>query len=82
MQNKILIKFDILNKNGRIYTSEEFTKLREDVSADCNTIKYTLLEKINKFGLKGQVGHPDSVETKNPTHITKNFRIENDCLIG
>ena len=82
IQNEILIKFNTLNKNGRIYTSEEFTKSREDVSADGNIIKYTLLEKINKFGLRGQIGHSDSAETKNPTHTTKNFRIENDCLIG
>jgi hypothetical protein len=72
IQNEILIKFDTLNKNGRICTSEEFTKSREDVSADGNTIKYTLLEKINKFGLKGQLGHLDSIETKNPTHLIKN----------
>jgi len=48
-ENEVLIVFDVLNKNDRIYKIEEFTRLREwDKKPDGTIYEGTLLEKLNR----------------------------------
>lgn len=78
---KQLIKFGIMNKNGRLYSKSELTKLVLDEDG----FEITQLELLNKKILYGQFGHIDTgeiIHKYNATHSIINLRIEDDWLIG
>jgi hypothetical protein len=77
---KKLIRFGIVNTNGRLYLKDELTrtKLNED------GFEYTELERLNNGIFYGQYNYGDSEITHkyNATHSISNFRIEDDWLLG
>lgn len=75
-----LIQFNVENKNGRIYLSEEFTKIRKDE----NGIEYTELDRLNKMPIYGQLEYGDEFETPRTkaTHSVSNIEIVDGWLVG
>ena len=76
-----LIRFDKLNKNKRIYSKDEFLKIK----IDDNAIEYTELEKLNSKAFYGQYNYRNDdeiIHEYNATHKITNFRIEDDWLLG
>jgi len=77
---KELIRFGVINGNGRLYTKDEL--LRQKFDAD--GFEYTELDKLNSEIFYGQFGYGDSekIHKYNATHSVSNFRIEGEWLIG
>lgn len=78
---KQLIKFGVMNTNGRLYTKSELTKTRFDK----DSMEYTELDRLNEKPLYGQFGYyPDGelVHKYNATHSINNLRINEDWLEG
>jgi hypothetical protein len=81
IMTKKLIKFGVINTNGRLYTKDELVK----VKLNDDGFEYTELDKLNSKTYFGQFGygHDDSsIHKYNATHSIENFRIEEDWLIG
>lgn len=71
---KILMQFNEINTNGRIYSRENIDTCLEELN-----------NKINSIGcLYGELGHPTNLDISlsRVSHSIKNLRIENDALIG
>jgi len=78
---KKLIKFGVMNGNGRLYRKSELTKIK----IDDDGIDYTELDRLNKKPLYGQFGYLDTGDTihkYNATHSITNLRFHEDWLIG
>jgi hypothetical protein len=69
-----LVYFNVENKNGRIYTQEEFMP----------KVKVDILPKIEEGRMFGELGHPDNCEIslKNISHRIKNVYEKDDKLYG
>ena len=78
---KQLIRFGVMNGNGRLYQKDELTK----IILDDDGFETTQIERLNNGVLYGQFGHLDNgdiIHKYNATHSIKNFRIDGDWLIG
>jgi len=78
---KRLIKFGVMNGNGRLYQKSELTKIK----IDDDGIDYTELERLNKQTLYGQFGYSENgeiIHKYNATHSINNLRFSGDWLIG
>lgn len=78
---KKLIKFGVMNHNDRLYTLDEMLKSK----INKNGFEYNELEKLNSKIFYGQFGYSeigDKTHKYNATHSIKNFRIEDNWLIG
>jgi hypothetical protein len=76
-----LIKFGVMNGNGRLYLKYSFT----DIKLDDDGLEITELERLNCKVLYGQYGHPDGdivIHKYNATHSINNIRIDGEWLIG
>lgn len=82
MLNQKLIKFGIMNSNGRLYRKSELLKFKLDEDG----FELTELDRINKASpLYGQFGYCDGatiIHKYNATHSVSNIRIDEDWLIG
>lgn len=47
LKNEIILYFNLLSKNDRSYNQEEFTKIRQQTTADGGVYEWTLLDKLN-----------------------------------
>jgi hypothetical protein len=47
LKNQILIYFNVLTRNDRIYRQEEFTRIRLSKNPDGSAYEYSLLDKLN-----------------------------------
>lgn len=78
---KRLIKFGVMNGNGRLYQKSELTKIK----IDDDGIDYTELDRLNKQTLYGQFGYLENgelIHKYNATHSIDNLRFSGDWLIG
>lgn len=78
---KQLIKFGVMNANGRLYRKSELLK----TTFDADGLEQTELERLNKHVLYGQFGYPegsDPTHKYNATHSVMNIRINDDWLEG
>lgn len=78
---KKLIKFGVMNDNGRLYTKEELIRPRIDKDG----LEYTELERLSKNTFYGQFGYGESGEVihkYNATHSVINIDINEDWLEG
>jgi hypothetical protein len=78
---KRLIKFGVMNGNGRLYQKSELTKIK----IDDDGIDYTELNRLNKQTLYGQFGYLENgelIHKYNATHSISNLRFSGDWLIG
>lgn len=81
VMTKKLIKFGVMNSNGRLYQKSELTKTK----IDSDGFDYCELDRLNKQPLYGQFGYLDSgdiIHKYNATHSITNLRIHEDWLIG
>ena len=49
LENQVLLKFDVENKNGRIYRKSEFTRIRNEKSPSGDLYEWTLIEDLNGY---------------------------------
>ncbi len=76
-----LIKFGIMNSNGRLYPKSELLK----TTFDADGIEQTELERLNKQILYGQFGYAEGstiIHKYNATHSISNLKINDDWLEG
>lgn len=76
-----LIKFGVMNGNGRLYLKNSFT----DTKLDDDGLEITEIERLNRKTLYGQYGHPEGdiiIHKYNATHSITNIRINDDWLMG
>jgi hypothetical protein len=78
---KKLIKFGVMNSNGRLYRKSELLK----TTFDADGVEQTELERLNKQVLYGQFGYAEGatiIHKYNATHSISNLRINEDWLVG
>jgi len=78
---KKLIKFGVMNTNGRLYPKSELTKTIYDEDG----LAHTELDRLNKQVLYGQFGHAEGahiIHKYNATHSISKLRINDDWLEG
>ena len=78
---KQLIKFDIMNRNNRLYQKNQLTNIKLDE----NGFEYNELDRLNNEIIYGQFGHIDSgekIHKYNATHSINNLKITEDWLEG
>lgn len=78
---KQLIRFGVMNGNGRLYRKSELLKTTFDVDG----LEQTELERLNKQILYGQFGYAEGatiIHKYNATHAISNLRINGDWLEG
>jgi len=78
---KQLIRFGVMNSNGRLYLQSELLK----TIFDADGLEQTELERLNKQILYGQFGHAESgviIHKYNATHAISNLKLKDDWLEG